>query len=608
MARLTPQQKGIPLHYQDDDEPMSGNSAALKNLSAEAKAGYDDDFVLDLEKIETVLKLGGYVLDRDKIDVKLLANPLFLKLKGISRVTNGVQAQVLDKRHADTVERRELIGILQNHRSLSEEQKKFAKPLYNPFVPKAQLEALIDWVKQWEPVQLPVSDKNYLGTTTKSRLSGSAAKIIPSADQFDPKVRNIRFEDVFTIFQGSQLEQIKLFLGRVCVGHSGTLDPITKKPLKHTYRNIMVIDGQYAGQGKSTLFGYVTDALKVAGYNVCDSVPSLSGRFNLDEPFTSDLAYRDDENTGNLTKELASPVAKVMATGGVVATEQKGKDAKPTKCTTALLINANRIEKRLLWGLDDGMRSRITLCETTPEGVLAESDLPYVKIPRMAKELGVDIETIMLWCLRLATDEFCKYINENSHKLEGRIKELEASASKSNADPLDGVLAAIVLGHLIEAPDAKLPAKINLDVLKTGLVGIMQLKQNPEYFGVAEDLLNTLTQSGKQIVIPGWHPVQGLQLIDPASLPRAYELSLTRGRMASPNQRIKEVFESLSLSDGNQCYGRSDVVLPRWSNLVSNRFTLNRLRDLAAKLQPAPKNQPIIADTDYDHDLFWGLC
>ena len=606
--RKYPYQESIPLKYQDSDEPMSGNGSTVNRMPKEQKLGYELDYLLDLEAIRSKLRQNGYELDNELIDVKLIADPLFTSLKGIQPKNN--QSQLLPKYYSSLYQRRELTGVLADTDALTTSQIEYAKGLYDPHAraSKAKLRDLIEFEKGWTLPTKEMSDKNYRGDS-RTRAKGSVAKVLPAREQFSPEVQALEFGDIFTIFRDAQLEQVKLFLGRVCVGHSGTTDPFTGETLLHTYRNILVVDGQYPGQGKSTLFKYVTDALDVAGYSVCNSVPPLSGRFNLREAFTSDLSYRDDENSDNLAKELSSPVAKVMATGGVVATEDKGKDAVSTKCTTALLINANRLERRLFWGMDDGMRSRVTICETVPEGVLTEAELPFVKIPRLAKELGVDISTIMLWALRLATDEFCKYTNSNAHKLEKRVKELEASANKSNADPLDGVLAAIALGNLIMSPDAPVSPKMNLDTLNRGIAGMMYLKQSEDYQAMAYELMDTLTDVDGRTVIPGWHPIQGLALVDPLSLPIAYDMSQNRANMKSPNYRMREVFECLSLSDGNQCYGRPDVTLPRWTQLISNSFTFGRLKELAASIIAHKPEKPVALPTDvcYTKDSFWSI-
>lgn len=606
--RKYPYQNNIPLKYQDPDEPMSGPSSEVARQSKSQKLGYEHDYLLDLEVIRKKLRSNGYELDCDLIDVKLIADPLFNQLKGITPKPS--QSQLLPKHYSTLVQRRELTGVLADDKVLSKGQLEYAECLHDPHArtSKMKLRELIEFEKGWTPPNKEISDKNYRGDS-KPRLQGSVAKIIPDKDQFSPEVQKLTFGDIFTIFQDAQLEQVKLFLGRVCVGHSGTIDPFTGDTLLHTYRNILVVDGQFPGQGKSTLFKFVTDALEIAGYSVCKSVPPLSGRFNLREAFTSDLSYRDDENSDNLAKELSSPVAKVMATSGIVATEDKGKDAVATKCTTALLINANRLERRLFWGMDDGMRSRVTICETVPEGVLPESELPFRKIPRLASELGVDISTIMLWALRLATDEFLKYTGANAHKLEARVKELEGAANKSNADPLDGVLAAIALGNMIMNPNTPISSKLNLETLNQGIIGMMHLKQSEEYMEAALGLLDTLANVNGRAVVPGWHPVQGLRLVDPMSLPNAYHMALNRANMKSPNYRMKEVFECLSLSDGNQCYGRPDVTLPRWTQLISNSFTFGRLKEIADRILDKLPSKVVDIPTEvcYTKDSFWNI-
>jgi hypothetical protein len=215
----------------------------------------------------------------------------------------------------------------------------------------------------------------------------------------------------------------------------------------------------------------------------------------------------------------------------------------------------------------------------------------------------------MLWALRLATDEFCQYTNSNAHKLEQRVKELEASANKSNADPLDGVLAAIALGNMIMAPNEPVSPRLNLDTLNRGIAGMMYLKQSEDYLAMAFELMDTLTKIDGRMVVPGWHPIQGLSLVDPLSLPIAYGMSQNRANMKSPNYRMREVFECLSLSDGNQCYGRPDVTLPRWSQLISNSFTFGRLKELASSIIAHKPEKPVALPSDvcYNKDSFWSI-
>lgn len=600
MSKKYPYQKGIPTKYMPDmdEEPMSGPASKVDGSPEGQKRAYQMDLITDLQAIETRLLTNHFRLNRDTMEVEVLATPDWPE--GIS--PDRQQKVTKDKSCSGVAGRRDLISILTDPSHLEDEPRRLAIGLYDPraYKIKNELKAIVEWAKEWESKET-YCKKNYRGGMV--RQDNPYTSVLPRRNQFDPKIQELRFEDIFTIFEGTQLEQIKLFLGRVCVGETGTLDPMTGQKLLHTYRNIMVVDGSYPGQGKSTLFQYLAKALTIAGYNINQACPPLNGRFNLKAPFTSDMILRDDETSENLGKELSSPAAKIMATNGTVSTEEKCEQAELTKCTTAMLILANRVEKRLFWGMDDGMRSRTTLCETVPEGAISVDMLPHNRIPALAKELGVSIEAIMLWACRLATDEFLKYCNENAHKLEGHIKELEASANKSNSDPLDGVMSGIALGYLLETGKDKLPKYLNPDIIAVGLMGMLKLKQGlPGY----DELLGTLNKIGHRNIIPGWHPVQGLALSDPKSVLLAYQVAVNKTFTVTTNKHIRAIMETISLKDGNQCYGRSDVVMSRWSNMVTNLFTYERILNLASQIKTYEK-LPVVTDVDYNLDPFMDL-
>ena len=596
-----PYQQGIPtpVKYMPpmEEEPMAGPAGKVHNASEGQKRAFQEDVITDLRAIKVRL-LNNFFRLNPYGEVEVLTTPDWPE--GIE--TNVSQLVARDKSSKGVTGRRNLIDILSDPGHLSEYQCKLAKGLYDPRAVgnKHELKQIIDWAKEWEPKETYCS-KNYTGGV--SRRDNPFVAILPKAKQFSPEIQKLKFEDIFTIFEGPQLEQVKLFLGRVCVGESGTIDPRTGEELQHTYRNIMVIDGSYPGQGKSKLFNYLTDALAIAGYDINKACPPLNGIFNLRAPFISDMIFRDDETSANLAKELSSPAAKIMATNGTVSTQEKGEQAELTRCTTAMLVLANRLDKKLFWGMDDGMRSRITLCETVPEGAISDDKLPGNHLPALAENLGCSIEAIMLWACRLATDEFLKYCNENVHKLESRIKDLEASANKSNSDPLDGILSGIALGYLLETGKNRLPKHLNSDIIAFGLKGMLKLKQGlPGY----TELLGTLSNINGRVVIPGWHPVQGLVFSEPKSILYAYQVAVNKSFSVTTNRNIKNIFEAISLLDGNQCYGRSDVVLPRWTSMVSNQFTNQRILYLSSNITSYNKDL-MVTYVDYDLDPFLNI-
>jgi len=592
----------LPYTEPGQTESLVGSPSDMSRVPPEVMAG----FMLDVNRnwwcIQDRLERNGFHINLDDCSVVKIAPPEYPK--GIQPDSNQLIYQPLHKFGAEV--RRQLIGVLADDRDVfcNPYQVEITRGLYNPDNNLFKLKALAEQVKLWTDPDKREGEINYRGEVGKATRA-----MIPRADQFCEQIRKLSFGDIFTIFQGSELERFKLALGRSCVGQTGSIDPFTGEKLIHTYRLINVIDGQFAGQGKSTLMRYLIDALRMVGFNIADSAPPLNSRFNLAGPLGSDILFRDDTTTDDLAKEVATSLAKIMATGGTVATEEKGKDAESTRCTAAVICLANRLDQRFFWGLDDGSRSRVSIIETVPEGSIPSNKLPLEWIPSLSKELGVDTEAIMLWACRLAVDEFLKYTGNNAYDLEDRCKSLESAGNKTNADPLDGILASIVIGYKLANPDKSVPRKINTNILAEALLVMARLKQDEHYQAVSVALLDTLDTLDGHLVVPAWHPVQGLKRVDPASIQLAYDIAANQSRAVNPNEKIKLIFSSLSLEDGNQCQGSPGTIRPRFNSLVSNEFTFNRLMSLYDKIKHAvPSTKPMMPTTvDYSTDLFWNL-
>lgn len=584
----------IPLKYQDNDEPMSGTASNAAKAPEAQKVGYQNDVILDWDNIAKKLAAQGFRLNTD-LSLGYISLPDFPK--GIDREAVPMQLVLRDKAYAKTVGRRNMIGILASD-ALTEYQQKIAKCLYDPTASKFDLKAIGAHVKEWTIPEPELSDRNWRGEGGVSTYGHHIpSKVLPKRSQFPAEVQKLSFGDIFTIFKGASLEQLKLFIGRTIVGPRGSVDPFTKETLDHTYRNILVVDGAHAGQGKSYLFGWLAGALKRVGYNVFNATTPLNSRFNHHDAFSSDYIYRDDATTESLAEELGSANAKILATGGYVATEQKGVDAVQTKCSATLLYCVNRVEQRLFWGLDDGMRSRITVCATEPEGSTPVELLPKLFIPALADRLGVELDTIMLWACRLAADEFANYINGNSAKLETRVKELADQSISSSADPLDGALSALVLGYILETKEAP-PKNISKNVLAIALKGMVAVKQAP-------DIAKLL---GDPSTIPAWSPAVGMKWINPESVVTAYHTLQSGGIQVTPNKLISDTFKALGMKDGNQCYGSPSVILPRWTSLVANAFTLGRIKDLADMMSEKYATVRGRMNVDIDQSLDFFYC
>jgi hypothetical protein len=112
---------------------------------------------------------------------------------------------------------------------------------------------------------------------------------VPATEWFSPRLREVRFEDVFTIFPAAERELLKLLIGRVGVGRSNHLPPGWSTPIEHTARMAAVIVGKDAGLGKSTLFNSMNAALSKCGF-VTHTFKKTDDRFGLKTAALADVA------------------------------------------------------------------------------------------------------------------------------------------------------------------------------------------------------------------------------------------------------------------------------------------------------------------------------
>lgn len=404
---------------------------------------------------------------------------------------------------------------------------------------------------------------------------------LPHEDWFDPQIRTLSFGDIFSLWRDEALELVKLHLGRICVGPTDELELRSRKPLVHTYRNFLVIDGSFPGQGKSTLFKKLIRALRAVGYNVADGFPALNSTFNLGGPIQSELLYRDDITSVALDIELKSPVAKILATSGLISTQDKGVDAVPIRCRGAVIYCANRVERSLRDGLDEGMQSRLLIAPTMPRDEVASENLPFMAIPRFAAEFNVDENAILLWACRLATNEFLKYTDT----LEQRMSELIPVDSRIQVDPLDAVM--YTLAFVVFLAGKPLPKYLDSETFHSMVYYLRVLKQARESF-----LLNTEIQ--RSYDRQHWHPIHGLKMINVLCLPSVHAACPSGAR--DPNHALREGLKTIAFRNGSQCYGNPRVAMDRWEDLRHNQSYVDKLQQLAINVTNAVESQPRDSD------------
>lgn len=239
---------------------------------------------------------------------------------------------------------------------------------------------------------------------------------VPENDWFCDKVRNLKFEDIITIFPPAEAEMFKLIIGRACVGRSGNIHPASGKTINHGFRKAGVIVGE-PGVGKTTILNGVMKAMQYCGYNVIN-MGDFGSRFNQGAVISSHLAYNDDLTMESLEKMLKAHSFKSVVTGGTEKVENKGTDAIEVVSNTVIIANCNEVRSEISYSLDSGAISRLALISTyrqfEQEDMSAKEGRdvhPVANIKHLCKTLGVDEVTLFMKIMRECTDFFLDKVN-----------------------------------------------------------------------------------------------------------------------------------------------------------------------------------------------------
>lgn len=250
----------------------------------------------------------------------------------------------------------------------------------------------------------------------KARVVNDIFSYVPELDWFDKKVRDLKFEDIVTIFPPAEAEMFKLIIGRACVGRSGSVHPGHDKPIKHGFRKAGIIVGE-PGVGKTTVLNGVMKAMQYCGYNVV-SMGELGARFNQGSVISSHLTYNDDLTLDSLERMLKSASFKSVVTGGTEKVENKGTDAIEVVSNTVIIANCNEIRPEISYSLDSGAISRLALISTYrayEQEDMSEKEgrdiHPVANIKYLCKTLNVDEVVLFMRVMRHCTDFFLEKVN-----------------------------------------------------------------------------------------------------------------------------------------------------------------------------------------------------
>lgn len=446
---------------------------------------------------------------------------------------------------------------------------------------------------------------------------------VPARSWFDPAIQKVKLSDIFTLLPEAELRLMSLFLGRLGVGPTNHVPsgPGWHEAIQHTYRMAVILYGRYQGQGKSTLAKKLIAGLSRCGFSSA-TFRDVSDRFGGADVARADLAYKDDTSRSMLKGFVSSVEAKELISGAMVQVEEKHKNATTVSPKAVFWLNTNEWCSEFERVMDSGMtdRTKVLSCFSNKELarlqagetvggrslIGSESEgTPDIKptghIKWLADKLNCEPEALMLWCVRLAVDDFWRIIytdqkanTQNQLEIETRRwttrlrKQLPVEATQS-------LVQMLVLSRALRAKDPTaydMPQLTSLDTLIEHIRDYQFVVADKSCFNIRELMKDRWEAEGRAQL----HYWSGNRAVSPPSLTKLLkahnEMEFNEfGTPKAQNEAFGLVLKHLTMRDGNQPPSSATDWIDAWTEV---RADVEDLRREAKLLRDAMSDEEVI--------------
>lgn len=418
----------------------------------------------------------------------------------------------------------------------------------------------------------------------KARSVNDVFSYVPELGWFDKGLRELKFEDIVTIFPPHEAEMFKLVIGRACVGRTGSVHPGEDKPIKHGFRKAGVIIGE-PGIGKTTVLNGIIAAMKYCGYNVV-SMGELGAKFGQGSVVSSHLAYNDDLTQESLERMLKSPSFKSVVTGGTEKVENKGTDAIEVVSNTVILANCNEIRPEISYCLDSGAISRLALVSTyrafEQEELSEKIGRDVHPIPNekyLCNKFNVGRKVLYMRVMRHCTDFFLEKVNSGKDVHFYSEQLLPYLRIQIHKNSLECFIRLCMLSYAIRNQKAQgdyLP-ELTLGSLATILESTRYVMIDMNANNLRRSMKQHWENTGRDQSHPYW--AQRKMLI--TSVDKAYDIFNNYKSDKDLGLAIESVFTALTLRDGFSMSKKPSHIVRVWEQIKGEK---NKIYKMAAEL------------------------
>lgn len=253
-------------------------------------------------------------------------------------------------------------------------------------------------------------------------------KFIPPVSWFPEALQSLDCSQLLTLLPPVERDQFMLILGRVVAGAKGTI--AAEGTLDHTARSYAIVVGIEPGLGKSTMIGYIENALTKLGYTTAQLNADFN-KFGWGSIATADLASIDDLTDSTQLKMIQDPRVKSIVSNNFLKTEEKGVAAVDVRATSVIIGLTNSSNYAHYLGTDPGCLSRLNQLDTYTSYELRQvyPGIPDARIKPFweatAIKLGVTTELLAVRLLRQCLDMFLEVTGHSFDPSGHLIKDLD---------------------------------------------------------------------------------------------------------------------------------------------------------------------------------------
>ena len=304
-----------------------------------------------------------------------------------------------------------------------------------------------------------------LEKTPRVTISGKPGYLahVPLAEWFPPQLQGYDSSSLLTLFPEAEKRMLMLVIARAVMGRNG--NELAEGLVEHNFRSMALIVGD-PGLGKTTLMGYLTEALTQLGFT-CASGPTNLNQFAWAGAEKSHLMWWDDMTEEFQGSLLRNNNIKSIVSGGQINIEPKGEAVYSVYAQPAIIALTNVANYQHLIGLDPGVLSRVNHLLTYSREELAERNLMPLREHWVmeAKRLGVSTTLLAMLLIRQCLDLFLEVTGTTI--VDGHIVRDEDSdrLMEDTTALRDGLRFHAKLSHADEVTD-KVARYIALDIAR----------------------------------------------------------------------------------------------------------------------------------------------